>query len=434
VTDSRDWSPLDAAREWLGRYLRTVNDSDLDLLALWAAHTHVVEEVYTTPRLLIDSPVPGSGKTTALEHLYRLCVAPVQMASVSSPALLARLLEQGMRTLLIDEADRTLRPDSPTTPDLVAVLNSGYKRGATRPVLVPAQGGQWVPKEMPTFAPVAMAGNSPALPEDTMSRTIRVLLLPDLDGTVAESDWELIEADAAHLGAQLAEWVEAHRDEIAATRPAMPGGIVGRFREKWQPLARVAAIAGGRWPAVVTELSIADKEQVKQDREDGMITTRPHITLLQHISAVWPAGARFVPTSLLIDLLTQEHPDYWGPESSYGKALTVQRLGRMMARNYKVNTRQPYIAGTEERPRGYQLADLAPVFERMGIPVPSEPFEPPEASQPNEATNSSSGSGGSNGLEIKGKAELFCTVCRQRLDAVISAEGWTTCPSCDPST
>ena len=134
---------------------------DLDLLALWIVHTYLVDETYTTPRLLIESPVPESGKTTVLEHAERLCQHPLQMATVSSPAMLTRALEKGMRTILIDEADRSLNPDKPGIDDLIAVLNSGYKKGATRPVLVPVKGGGWDLAEMPTFAPVAMAGNQP---------------------------------------------------------------------------------------------------------------------------------------------------------------------------------------------------------------------------------------------------------------------------------
>lgn len=242
---------LDDVRAWFGTYLATVNDHDLDLLALWAVHTHLVVETYSTPRLLIDSPVPGSGKTTCLEHLNRLCVAPVQIAALSSPALLARMLDAGMRTILIDEADRSLDPKKEGIPDLLAVLNSGYKRGATRPVLVPVKGGGWETSEMSTFSPVAMAGNNPILPDDTRSRTIRVLLLPDRHGTVAESDWEMIEDAAAALAERIAAWAQVNRDLVRTTRPDMPEGIVGRLREKWQPLARIAAAAGGRWPAAV---------------------------------------------------------------------------------------------------------------------------------------------------------------------------------------
>jgi hypothetical protein len=58
------------------------------------------------------------------------------MASISSAAMLARITANEVRTLLIDEADRALNPKRPGVDDLIAILNSGYKRGATRPVLV----------------------------------------------------------------------------------------------------------------------------------------------------------------------------------------------------------------------------------------------------------------------------------------------------------
>lgn len=200
----RSGSILDEVREWLGRFICTVADDDLDLLTLWAAHTHLCWETYTTPRLILDSPVPGSGKTTVLEHLERLCLWPVQMASLSSPALLTRMLDAGRRTILIDEADRSLSQEKEGIGDLLAILNSGYKRGGSRPVLIPTKGGGWDAKEMPTFAPVVMAGNNPNLPDDTKSRSIRVLLMPDIDGRIEDSDWELYDEQARDLGERLA--------------------------------------------------------------------------------------------------------------------------------------------------------------------------------------------------------------------------------------
>ncbi len=53
---------LDEVREWFGRFVRVVHDADLDLLTVWAVHTHLVAETYTTPRLQLDSPMPGSGR------------------------------------------------------------------------------------------------------------------------------------------------------------------------------------------------------------------------------------------------------------------------------------------------------------------------------------------------------------------------------------
>ncbi len=99
----------------LAKYVAVMHDGDLDVLTLWAAHTHVALECYTSPRLLLDSPVPASGKTTTLEHLQRLSAAPLQAASLSSAALLARILAKQIRTLLIDEADRNLDPKRPVS-------------------------------------------------------------------------------------------------------------------------------------------------------------------------------------------------------------------------------------------------------------------------------------------------------------------------------
>lgn len=367
-------APLDEVRVWLSRFVVTMHEHDLDLLVLWAVHTHMAFETYTTPRLILDSPVPGSGKTTVLEHLERLTHHAVQMASLSSPALLTRMLDAGPRTILIDEADRSLDPKKDGVAELLAVLNSGYKRGGSRPVLVPSKEGGWQAKEMPTYAPVVMAGNNPALPEDTRSRCIRVLLMPDIDGTAEDSDWEEFDSEARALGDHVRSWANYVRDDVRSTKPALPEGIRGRNREKWAPLKRVACAAGGRWPHVVDELALHDKEQQEMDREDGLITQRPHVALVAHLHALWPANSTFVATADLITELVLEHPDMWGENSSFGKALTAQRLGRMLATAYGVNSTR--LSGTG--PRGYTRASLERAWRRMGVTVPDGPDNTPQ--------------------------------------------------------
>lgn len=369
---------LDSVHEWFERFITVVEESDLDLLTLWAAHTHLVVETYTTPRLILDSAMPGSGKTTVLEHLQRLCVRPIQMASVSSPSMLARILDAEMRTMLIDEADRSLSDDKPEIRELLAILNSGYKRGGTRPVLVPAKGGAWDVAEMPTYSPVAMAGNSPKLPEDTKSRSIRVLLMPDIDGTAEESDWELYDLDARDLGESLASWADSVRDDVRANRPEMPESVRGRARERWAPLKRVAVAAGGRWPEVVDQMAVKDVERMESEKAEGFVQQRPHIMLLSHIHEAWESGERFVSTENLIDRLVTSHPASWGEFSTYGKRLTAQRMGRMLSTHYNVQTSRPDTNG----PRGYTRGSLETPFRRFGLDPSSEPDEPAEVAEP----------------------------------------------------
>lgn len=365
---------LNRVRAWFGRFICPMDARDLDLLTLWAAHTHLVNETYTTPRLLIESPVPESGKTTVLDHLERLCVNPLQMASVSSPAMLTRVLETGMRTFLIDEADRSLRDDKPGVEDLLAVLNSGYRKGATRPVLVPSKGGGWDTAAMPTFAPVAMAGNQPSLPEDTLSRTIRVLLMPDHLGTVEDSDWELIEDEATDLAKALALWAIKVADEVRlGERPTLPEGAKARTKERWMPLKRVAVAAGGRWPQVVDDLVELDLERMRLEREEGISHEKIHVTLLKHIHAVWCEGEIFHTTDDLISMLVAKYPHTWGPNDRYKQGLTPQRMGRMLVKNFGIHADR-----TSDKVRGYSAKAFGRALQAIRMTPINEPAEPAE--------------------------------------------------------
>ncbi len=357
-----DETLLDDLERWFSRFIAMPDPEDYRLLVLWTISTHLAEELYTTARLLIDSTMPGSGKTTVLEHLAHLCFRPVQAASISSPALLVRVLQNGVRTLLIDEVDRSLNPKKPGVEDLIGIINSGYKRGATRPVLVPAKGGNWEVSEMPTFAPVAMAGNSPHLPDDTKSRSIRILLMPDLDGTIEDSDWEHIESHAAELRDRICVFSDAHRGDIGQDVD-LPAGCVGRAKEKWRPLKRVAVAAGGHWPTIADQLIRRGLSEDDHERDAGLRALPPGMVLMGDLHEIWPDTDDLVPTKDLVSRLVFHNPDYWGENSGYGKALTEQRFGRMVTQSSKVTSQRPGGRG----PRGYMKSQFTGVWHRLGI-------------------------------------------------------------------
>ena len=376
---------LDTVADWLGSYIRTANTGDLHILTLWAVHTHLVGETYTSPRLLLDSPAPGAGKTTTLDHLQRLCFHPVQAASLSSPSLLTRLLQNEPRTILIDEADRTLNPKHDGVGELLAVLNSGYRRGASRPVLVPDKDNGWTEQEMSTFGPVAMAGNSPELPDDTRSRCIRVLLLPDYEGTVEDSDWQYIEDDAVLLREQIEAWADEVRETVRTDRPEFPKGLKGRNRERWAPLYRVALAAGGAWPEHCRELIAAELADMEADREEGLTRVPRHVQLLRDIAAVWPEGEGFFRTRDLLDAVKRRNPAMWGEMSGFG-SLTPQGLGRVLVNKFGIRAGRHSIERAH-RVRGYFLDDFDPAMSSFGIRLsgseggrekPAKPAEPAE--------------------------------------------------------
>jgi hypothetical protein len=353
--------PLSDVETWLGKYIKTAHQDDLHTLTLWVVHTHLLTELSTTPRLLLDSPVPGSGKSTVLDHFLRLCHNPVGASALSSASLLARILAQEPRTILIDEAEKSLSPKKEGRDDLLAVLNSGYRKGGSRPVLVPDKEQGWKMQEMSTYGPVAMAGNAPDLPEDTRQRSIRVLLLPDIEGTVHDSDWEDIEDDALELHSHIEMWADQLRDEMRNVKPVMPDGLKGRNREKWKPLLKVAWAAGGKWPQVCTHLIMNDLEDQAADREAGMTREQRHVKLLKDIGHVWPQDQTFFATQDILTAIQMTSPHMWTAQHEYGD-LTAQGMGRMLVKHFNIRSEREK---TGERRRGYYISQFQPAWSAL---------------------------------------------------------------------
>jgi hypothetical protein len=366
---------LNETRAWLSKYIYVVNNTDLDVLALWVVHTYLCQYTYTTPRLSIESPLPGSGKTTLLEHLNKLAYRPLLAASVSQ-AVLARITADGVRTLLLDEADRMLNPKRPGVDDLLAVLNSGYKISGMRIANKPVKGGGWEFEELPTFSPVALAGNTPQLPDDTRSRCIVIRLLPDRDGLTAETNWRDIEPLANALAARISATADSVKEQVEQARFDVPPGCKNRLRERWEPLKQIAAVASQEWADLVDQLIIKAIEAEAQLADNSDIQSAPHIQLAKDLWAIFKDEPGELKTELVVSLLIKENPDYWSVSSTYGKDLTPQRLGRMLAAHYDIQAAR--LTGSI---RGYRAGQFQLIWHRLGITpnIPTTPTTPTDS-------------------------------------------------------
>lgn len=369
---------INETRAWFRRFVFVTDESDLDIIALWTIHTWLCEETYTSPRLLIDSPVPGSGKTTLLEHIGKLAYSPVQMSAVSSSAMLARITSNGIRTLLLDEADRSLDPRDPKTKDLIALLNSGYKKGGTRPVLVKSK-DNWVVEEMPTYSPVAIAGNTPLLPDDTRSRCITIRLLPAREEQIEPSDWEYLDQDINALAVKISETTDKVREQVRLSNPELPNGCANRLRERWRPLKRIAAVASETWANKVDLLIVRDIENERELASNGEAQAAPNLQIARDLHKIFLEEPGLVATSTLVMLLIKANPEQWSSSSYYGKDLTAQRLGKILTGAFGI-----YSLRLNENTRGYSSTQFETIWSRLGI-TPNKPTTPTEATTPTES-------------------------------------------------
>lgn len=363
---------LNETRAWFARFIVTQKQSDLDVLALWTLHTYLLKMLPVSPRLVVDSLMPGSGKTTTLEHLDRLCHAPTLASAFGSAAMIPRMIDaagDASLSLLIDEVDRTLDPTKDGVGDLLAVINSGYKPGATRPVLVPDKKDGWRAAAMGTYAAIAMAGNSPKLPDDTKSRSIPIFLLPDIDGSADETDWvsdDTLAEQAAALHGKLDAWASIHAERVQAAKPVLPTRCRNRAKERWVSFAKIAAVAGGHWPDKVNALIEADLDREEAERADGINGLPPKAKLLRDLMAVF--GEReSMPTTEIVAKLAAYNSEEWGLASPYGKPITRQRLAKMMS-PLGIHSVRSYDNGAKT-PRSYLRADIAKVADSLHLPT-----------------------------------------------------------------
>ena len=100
---------LDAVVAFVSRFSAFPNEHCAPTLAMWYAHSHIADRLYVTPRLILDSAEPGSGKTRVLEVGQYLVAKPEMTISIT-PAAIFRMLVEGPITLLFDEIDAVFNP------------------------------------------------------------------------------------------------------------------------------------------------------------------------------------------------------------------------------------------------------------------------------------------------------------------------------------
>jgi hypothetical protein len=234
-------APLDQAGAWIGRYLSVPSPHCITVIALWAAHTHATEVFYVTPRLILDSAEPESGKTRVLELLNLICRAPIFTMNTTIAALYRRLAGTP-RTILLDETDAIFAPRAAANhEDLRALLNAGYKRGATVD-RCQGDGKEMKVVEFPAYAPAALAGIAGNMPATITTRAVTIHMRRRAPGEeIAEFIEEDVIEEAAPIRGGAGGLDYDRRRRHAQGRPAHDAG-----RRTGPAGGGMAGAAGGR--------------------------------------------------------------------------------------------------------------------------------------------------------------------------------------------
>jgi hypothetical protein len=328
------------------KYLYLTSSEARDVLVLWTLHAHAIPFLDTSPRLSIASSEYGSGKTRVLEVLEQL-TPNAEMATNVTPAVLWRLMEEhDVTTIMIDEADTVFgrMGSGSARTELRAVINAGYRRGGT--VTRPKGGHDGGVAKFDVFGPLVLAGVG-RLPDSLRDRAIEIPMVKAPPG-VALAQFRITEYEREATDAReaLRRWSHIAARYVAIVCPELPHDIVNRDADVWEPLFKVAELAGPEWQ--------------KRCRRACLAFTRgldPQSELIRDIADVMGDAERMFTADLLEGL-------YALPGGKWTESvLTARALAKALDR-YGVPSPRNIRIGNDTK-KGYLRRDLESAFAEV---------------------------------------------------------------------
>lgn len=359
----REAALLDNVESFLSRFVSLPTEHDRAAVVLWAAHTHLLDDLDSTPRLAFLSPEPGSGKSRALEVLELLVPRPLHVANVS-PAALFRSVDpddsDGRRTILYDEIDTVFGPKAKDNEDIRGLLNAGHRRATVLRCKVAGKNVEVV--ESPVYGAVALAGLGD-LPDTLMTRSVVIRMRRRAPHERVEPfRTRLHEPQGHELRDQLAEWASRH--DLSGSWPDMPAGIEDRAADVWEPLITIADAFGGAWPDRARAAAVA---HVAAAQEKAVTLGVQLLTDLRHVFTTHTDD--HLATEVILSTLHNLEESPWA--DLRGKPLDARGLARRL-NQYGVSSRNVRVS--DRVVKGYSREDLHDPWQRY-LPAPLAPAD-----------------------------------------------------------
>jgi hypothetical protein len=355
---------LESICDFLQRHVVFSSPAQPTVIAIWIAHTWVLDSFDYTPYLHLFSPEKRCGKTKLLDCLELLVAKPWRAVSPTE-AVLYRKIELDQPTLLLDEVDTVFSGNKDERKEpLRALLNAGFERKAKVPRCV-GQRSNYRVQEFAVFCPKAFAGIG-RLPDTIGDRCVPIQLIRrSREEPIERFRKRDAEAATATIRASLSSWAQQNGqiERIRASRPNIPIELDDRQADICEPLFAIADVAGGDWPQRCRE-SLITLFAAGNDEDESL-----SIKLLTAIRDAFRATNvdRLSTQRLLEQIIGQETDAPWAGwwENDLRNGNTrgpAAKLARLL-KPYGIKARVIRLPDNTT-PRGYLLADFEDAWRR----------------------------------------------------------------------
>src|SRR5262245_20027537 len=299
-----------AVADILKRFVMIKDDRTYRLLAVWTLSTYVYECFDFMPIIWVTSPTRRSGKTRLLEVLAQLASRPSGIKINPTEAIIFTACDRGV-TLILDEVEKLRGKDIDTHGAIMAVLNSGFQRGASVSRMRKNKDGEMVEATFNTYGPKIIAGI--ATVTDTIAdRSLIIKMIRRVRATETLERFRLrkLVNELGRLVMDLKVWGKAKQKQVQEaydaidTEPDELKSADDRFLDIVEPLIAIALFAdienlngSGR---VYDELIglLKDMSTNRNETSDATIA----IAVDEIAKALGSESERFIPSGELLDL------------------------------------------------------------------------------------------------------------------------------------
>jgi hypothetical protein len=343
-------STLDQVVAALKRYVHFAHDEQADTVALWIAHTYLIQHFETSPKLAIRAPSKQSGKTRLCEVIKELAFNGWHVVGPSA-AVVYRSIEVRHPTIILDEADRLFEHRQEDVADLLQLLNAGHARGSVVPRVV---GPRHELHDFDAFAAVALAGIGTDWPDTILDRSVVINMERK---TTDEPVARLRRAGKAALRDLAVDLASAVAAVTSFYVDDLPDELSDRAQDSWEPLLAIANAAGANWPTRARQAAVALAEAGATSS-----TEREEMLLLRDVRAIFEKeeDPAFLATKHLHMRLLAMTESPW-IDNGFGRGLTIERMCKHL-RVFGIQSSPPPKRGDG---RGFYLAAIDKQWGRL---------------------------------------------------------------------